>query len=90
MQDRIVIGGNCSLTNSISGDCSLTNMVDGQSGVFMPVYPDSYTGDYVVTPSAETQVLPTHHLAMAQDVIINPIPNNYGLITWNGSTLTIS
>lgn len=79
-----------SLSNSISGDCTLTNMVDGQSGVFMPIYPESYTGEYTITPTAEAQVLATDHLVMAQNVIINPIPSNYGLITWNGSTLTVS
>lgn len=90
MQDRIVIGGDVSLTNSISGDCSLTNLIDGQSGVFMAVYPDSYSGEYTITPSAETQVLQTDHLVMSQNLIVNPIPSNYGLITYNGTTITVS
>ncbi len=51
---------------------------------------DPYTGDYEVTPSSETQTLSTNGLFMQADVIINPIPSNYGLITWNGSTLTVS
>lgn len=49
-----------------------------------------FDGDYSVTPSAETQVLQTKDLVMRQDLTINPIPNNYGLITWNGAYLTVS
>ena len=49
-----------------------------------------YTGEYEVTPSEETQVLITKHLRMTDNVTINPIPSNYGLITWNGSILTVS
>lgn len=57
---------------------------------FMPVYPDAYPGPYEVTPSSEAQVLPTTHRTMTGDLVVNPIPSNYGLITWNGSTLTVS
>ena len=51
---------------------------------------DPFTGDYTVTPSAEEQVLETKNLRMTDNITINPIPNNYGLITWDGSTLTVS
>lgn len=51
---------------------------------------EEFAGPYEVTPTAETQTLTTSGLYMAQDVTINPIPSNYGLITWNGSTLTVS
>lgn len=51
---------------------------------------DPYTGAYEVTPSAETQTLETENKRMTGNVTINPIPNNYGLITWNGSIITVS
>lgn len=51
---------------------------------------DPFTGAYEVTPSSETQVLETNNLRMTDNVTINPIPNNYGLITWNGSIITVS
>ena len=51
---------------------------------------DHYTGEYTVTPTSYTQTLPTAGLVMEQDVTIDPIPSNYGLITWNGSFLTVS
>ena len=49
-----------------------------------------YTGPYEVTPSSQTQVLPTELKTTELDIVINPIPSNYGLITWNGSVITVS
>ena len=51
---------------------------------------EPYEGEYTVTPALDTQVLPTNGKLLARDLTINPIPSNYGLITWNGSTLTVS
>lgn len=51
---------------------------------------DPYPGPYEVTPGAEAQVLATKDLRMTGDLTVAPIPNNYGLITWNGSVLTVS
>ena len=49
-----------------------------------------YEGDYVVTPTTEAITLNTKDKRMTDYVTVNPIPSNYGLITWNGSTLTVS
>ena len=51
---------------------------------------NKYTGAYEVTPNQETQILRTAELSMTDDVTIYPIPSNYGLVTWNGSILTVS
>lgn len=51
---------------------------------------DPYTGLYTVTPTDEAVVLNTNGLRMTDNITVNPIPSNYGLITWNGSTLTVS
>ena len=51
---------------------------------------EPYEGEYSVTPSASEQILETEGLRMTQNVTIAPIPNNYGLITWNGSVITVS
>lgn len=56
----------------------------------IPLYPEDYTGAYEVTPTEETQTLPTEGLMMNRDVTVKPIPNNYGRISWNGSVLTVS
>ena len=49
-----------------------------------------YSGSYEVTPSIDTQVLSTASRMLSQNVVVNPIPSNYGLITYNGSTITVS
>lgn len=49
-----------------------------------------YDGPYTVTPSQQTQVLPTELRTTEHDIVIDPIPSNYGLITWNGSVITVS
>lgn len=49
----------------------------------------TYTGEYEVTPSAETQTLNTDGLRLTRNVTVNPIPQNYGLITYNGAVLTV-
>lgn len=49
-----------------------------------------YRGAYTVTPTEETQVLHTMDYKLSANVIVNPIPSNYGRITWDGSVLTVS
>ena len=49
-----------------------------------------YTGQTAVIPSDTRQILPTAGTLLTQDITIEPIPQNYGLITWNGSTLIVS
>ena len=55
-------------------------------GKLIPVY----TGGYSVTPSTFTTILMTKDKRMTDNVVVDPIPSNYGLITWNGSFLTVS
>ena len=49
-----------------------------------------YAGDYEFTPTDEAQTIPMYGKTATRDIVINPIPSNYGKITWNGSTLTVS
>lgn len=49
-----------------------------------------YEGAYEYTPTEETQIIEIVDKRATQNITINPIPQNYGLITWNGSTLTVS
>ena len=50
---------------------------------------DLYSGPYEITPSDETQILSTKKFQMEKDVVINPIPSNYGKIIWDGATMKI-
>lgn len=54
------------------------------------VLAEPYPGPYSVQPGSESVVLPTAGMQMLNDITIGPVPSNYGLITWNGSTLTVS
>lgn len=49
-----------------------------------------YEGPYEVTPSTETQTLDTDGMVMTGKLTVNPIPRNWGLISWNGAVLTVS
>lgn len=51
---------------------------------------EKYTGDYEITPSTVDQTLATDHLFMTGNVTVKAIPNNYGLITYNGSFILVS
>ena len=83
-------GGEVQLSVQIDGgEISLSSCMDGDIGTYMPVYPESYTGDLVVKPSEETQVLQTEHLTMPGNVIVEPIPSNYGRIAYNGTALLV-
>lgn len=75
----------------LDGDLTLINELDGEYGNYIPVVNQNvYTGATEVTPTQQTQVLETADMVVPANITINPIPSNYGLITWNGSTLTVS
>ena len=75
---------------TLSGTLSTPKTITGQLTVPQYILPPAYPGPYEVTPSSTEQVLNTDTFYMNGNVIINPVPSNYGLITWNGSTLTVS
>lgn len=52
-------------------------------------FPD-YDGGYVFTPTENTQTVVIEDMVARQNIVINPIPSNWGKITWNGNTLTVS
>ena len=49
-----------------------------------------YDGAYEWTPTDSVQTIEIADKKALENIKINPIPSNYGLITWNGSTLTVS
>lgn len=77
----------------LDGELSLNLNIDGEAGTVIKVTEHDlpvYSGQTEVTPSEGTQTLQTVNRTVLQNIIINPIPSNYGRITWNGSTLTVS
>lgn len=75
---------------TVSVDAASMGVTLGTPVVKEYVDVQTYTGEYEVTPSAETQTLDTAGLRLTRPVTVNPIPQNYGLITWNGAFLTVS
>lgn len=49
-----------------------------------------YDGATVFIPSQSEQTVMTSGYLLDENIIIQPIPSNYGLITWDGSVLTVS
>ena len=91
MTDTVVIEGEVSLLTEVDGEVHLLAEVEGEAGIVVDVGSYAiYDGPYSVTPGPEAQTLETANLAMAENITVAPIPSNYGLITWNGSYLTVS
>lgn len=85
----------CKLIGYLSGESSIVGFLSGidtlEGELSVPNrLGDPYTGDYEVYPSLETQILPTADKSLTDNIVIYPVPSNYGLITWNGSVLTVS
>lgn len=82
--------GELQADNTLSGTLSAPDSLSGELTIPPIISPDIYTGDVEFTPTQQTQQIIVGGKLVPQDIIINPIPNNYGLITWNGSSLTVS
>ena len=86
----------CNITLHVQDAASANLSVGGGNSATLSIGAEvigggiAYEGEYEVTPSAETQTLPTEARVLGRDITIAPIPSNYGLITWNGSVLTVS
>lgn len=50
----------------------------------------TYTGAYEFTPSENEQVIEIEEKKAVQNIVINPIPSNWGKIGWNGAYLTVT
>ena len=86
--DRLscILQGVGSLSGQLSGQKTIT------AGITVPEIVDTepYLGSYEYTPTQATQTIPIEGLKATRDITINPIPNNYGLITWSGVGIRVS
>lgn len=78
-----IVTGEAAIGASLSGSASVGAAV--AKAVSLP-----YAGEYEYTPTAQAQTIPVGGTTPSQDIVVNPIPSNYGLITYNGSTITVS
>lgn len=51
---------------------------------------EQYKGDYVFAPASVPQVIDIQGKQATEDIIIEAIPSNYGLVEWDGSVLKVS
>ena len=84
------ITGNLSAPIQIIGTLAGESKIAGTLSIPSAILPPTYEGEYTFTPSAETQVIESERKWLTNNIVINPIPSNYGLIGWNGSVLTVS
>lgn len=82
-----IIGGGSGGTIDIvgGGERRATISVTGSGAVPVP----QYSGPYEFTPGDETQTVQIARKMATQNIKINPVPSNYGKISWNGSVLTV-
>lgn len=76
----------------LDGELSLNIPMDGEVGIITKVVERDlpvYTGETNITPSTSEQVLNTAEKVVARNIVINPIPSNYGRLLWTGNTLTV-
>ena len=84
------LSGTLTKAHTLQGALSGPKGIEGQLTIPNAILPPSYEGPYEVTPSDSEQILDTELLYMTGNITVNPIPNNYGLITYDGSTITVS
>ena len=82
------------LYNGASVDAEINeNIIDISSSVVTEIISgdaEYYDGEYSFTPTQSTQIIDIHGKTARENIIINPIPQNYGLIGWNGAVLTVT
>lgn len=83
------ITGSLTAPKILMGALSSAGTLDGSLSIPASAS-QPYDGEYEFTPTINTQVIEIEHLEARQNITINPIPQNYGLITYNGTTIRVS
>ena len=88
----IFIDGEQYIINDVEAECKIDKTYDGEPEIVEQIHieGDYYDGPTAVTPTQEAQVLNTMGKTVTQNITIEPIPQNYGLITWDGRKITVS
>ena len=84
------ISGRLTPGSTLKGRLKGEERIQGSLTVPIEIFPEEYQGSYDITPGPEAQILATSDKLLTQGIIIEPIPSNYGLITTDGSVITVS
>lgn len=87
---QATLSGTLAPVETITGELSQVGTLEGELTIPKIIENETYDGDHEVTPSDETQILMTADKTVRQNIVINPIPSNYGRITWDGRVITVS
>ena len=90
MMTMTMLSGTLSPVETVIGELSPTGSLEGELTIPKVIEKEEYRGEHEVTPSDETQILMTSDKLVRENIIINPIPSNYGRITWDGRVITVS
>ena len=82
--------GSLKSSGQLSGFLSANKGISGLLTIPSAADVTVYGGPYEFTPTEDTQTVEIERQMATENIVINPIPYNYGLVTWNGSTLTVS
>ena len=82
--------GTLTPAGNLSGTLTALQGIQGTLTIPSAVGVEIYDGEYEFTPTEDTQTISIENKMATQDITINPIPSNYGRITWNGMTITVS
>ena len=77
------VGG---LTATLSGSQALA----AELHVPQIISAETYAGPYEITPGESSQTAEIAGKIASENIVINPIPSNYGLISWDGRVITVS
>lgn len=84
------VRGQLQTDGSLHGRLSGSGTVSGGLSIGTAGSAPLYEGPYEVTPTRETQTLLTADKQCFTNIVVNPIPPEYGLVTYDGSVMTIS
>lgn len=84
------LAGSLAPASTLSGTLSSVERLSGDLTIPASGSVPVYRGAYEFTPSQQEQVIQIDHKEALADIKINAIPKCYGLITYNGTTITVS
>ncbi len=91
MNETIVL--DVQITEQYEADVSVDGNIEAEADgsiVVNKIVADEFEGAYEYTPTQNTQVIEIAQKKAVQNITINPIPQNCGLVTWHGAFLHIS
>lgn len=90
MQDTIMVEMDVVASEAIPMGIASDDLIDMDVGTSISIARIRLQ-DLEATPSQVLQTITADEgFDGLRSVLINPIPSNYGLISWNGATLTVS